>query len=160
MIVLPRRCLLVVGVLLAGCTPATVVLLPPTDASDRAEIVVFREPAVGARGMQMVFGADGSDYVVLDDGEYARIYVQPSHYDFFVRSAQKDIPSRLALPVERQVTKCLRAYANPDNTLKALFPPAYYAGSTFLLEEVQCPATGDLERSYSFVPVDYQSGQD
>ncbi len=150
-----RRCLLLLAV--AGCTPAKLTLLQAPDEANRAEILIYRESALNALAMPMVFGADGDDYVVLKDGQYTRILVRPGTYNFFVRSVQADRPRLLTVELQARGIKCLRAYANPANIAKALAEPAYYLGSTFLVEAVSCPSPAELARNYSWVPIDYEN---
>jgi hypothetical protein len=152
---LPIPACMVATVLLAACTPAHLTPLKAPTASERAELLVYRESAFNAGGVGLIFGADGQDYTALGNSQYAQVYLTPGPYQFFARSTQGDRPYVLPLNMATSQRICLKAYANPANLAKAVLPLAYYFGHTFLLEQVACPTAEELAK-YSQEPVEYQ----
>jgi hypothetical protein len=146
---------LLVGPFLAGCTPAKLTRLQLPDESQRVEIFVYREIAFISGDIRMVFGAEGNDYVSLQNGEYAAMYLRPGAHNFFVRSTLADQPYVLAVSLSANDKKCLKAYANPANIGKFLLPFAHYVSNTFLLEQTSCLSNEELSK-YSSVAVEYE----
>ena len=150
-----RSLCLITCLSVVGCNPASIVRPKAPDEAQRAEVLVYREPAMNAAGIGMVFGADENDYVALNNTQYARLDVSPGSHTFFVRSTQADKPFSLTVELGANESKCLKAYANPTNMGKALLPFAYYMGNTFLLELTPCLTPEELAK-YSPVVIEYQ----
>jgi hypothetical protein len=101
---------------------------------------------LNAGGISLIFGADGTDYFRLKGDEYAELQIPPNSYHFFVRSNQADRAFVLEKVLNSGDHKCLRAYANPNNILKAPTFVGYYFGNTFKILEVECPGPEELAR--------------
>lgn len=148
--------ILVGGLVVSGCTPAKLTPLKMPVHSAKSEILIYRGPAFNAGGASMVFGADESDYITLENGTYAEIFLAPESYRFFVRSTQGDRPYVLPIKLVAYDKKCLRAYANPSNYAKiALLGLGSLLGNSFLMEEVQCPPEETLSK-YTKLNAQYQ----
>ncbi len=146
---------LLLALLLAACTPARLTRLKMPSDAERAEVLIYREPSFNVWGASLVFGANQQDYVVLRNGSYGQLFLSPGTYEFFVRSEGADQPARLTMTLGVSSRTCLKGYANPSNVAKTLlFWPAYYLGSTFLLEAAACPSNETLA-TYSRVDVQY-----
>ncbi len=127
-----------------GCTPAQVVPISDDFTIDNSKVLIYRESAFNAAGVPMIFGEDEKDYKVLWNDDYTEIQLDKKNHLFFVRSNQADVPFKLPVDLKDGKTKCFKGSANPNNWAKAFFPPAYYMGNTFLLEEVVCPNDAEL----------------
>ncbi len=153
---------IVVGttVFLLGCSPSKLIRLKMPDLSERAELLVFREPAFNAAGGTLVFGANGEDYAELRNSDYVKIFLVPKSYQFFARDTNTDTPFVLPITLKVMDKKCLKAYANPANIAKVLLTPfllspvVHAIGNTFLLKEVSCPLPAELS-SYSEITMQY-----
>ena len=130
---------------LQGCTPAQLVKVSNNPMIDNSKVLIYRESAFNSSGIPMIFGEDQSDYKSLWNDDYTEIRVDNKSHIFFVRSNQADIPYALPLDMKDGKNRCLKGYANPRNFAKILFPPSYYWGNTFLLEEVECPSKAELK---------------
>lgn len=139
-----------------GCTPAKLTHLQLPDEPQRSEILVYRETSFNAEKMEMVFGADGNDYVSLRNGQYAHMYLRPGTYSFFVRSAYLDQPSVMAVTLNANDRVCLKAFADPANYGKVLMPLLYHVSNTFSIERTNCPSSKELA-NYRRVVVEYKN---
>jgi len=138
-----RQLIGVVGlaVIAVGCSPMRAMKLETPPATERADVLVYRESAFNAGGITMVFGADKADLLELGNNTYVEIPLRAGEHELFVRSTQADQPFALKTSLAPADRKCFRGYPNPSNIGKAiLLPMAYLMGNTFLLEEVACPA--------------------
>jgi len=135
-----------VGVILvlSGCAPAKLVPMSRPLETNQSTLVVYRESAFNAGGIDAVFGAAQQDWVALDTKSYAVLQIAPAPHEFFVRSTQADQPFVFKATVAQAETKCLRVFPNPGNVAKALLPVSYLAGNTFFLEETACPSAQTL----------------
>ncbi|MBE0620345.1 MAG: hypothetical protein IH605_07105 [Burkholderiales bacterium] len=140
---------------LIGCTPAHIVRLSAPPESERAEVLVHRESAFNHGGVGLVFGADKRDFVQLNNGEYARLYLPSGNHSFFVRSTQADKPYELSASLLANQTTCFKASANPENFAKALLPFTFHLSNSFLLERVSCLSEAEIAK-YSSVKVEYE----
>ena len=141
--------------LLTGCASVPLVQPRMPDASNRAEVVIFRESAFNAGGVGVSFGADEQAFVTLGNSEYASIFIPPGTYKFFVRARSAD-PTTLSQTLKAGDRRCLRTVADPSNLAKVVIPIVMMAsGYGFLLEELPCPS-GDQLAKYSRVDVEYQ----
>ncbi len=146
---------LLLALLLAACTPARLTRPKMPSDAERAEVLIYRESSILAGLSSLIFGANQQDYLVLRNGTYAQLFLSPGTYEFFVRSEGADQPARLPMTLGANSRTCLKGYANPSNVAKSLFFwPAYYLGSTFLLEATACPSSETLA-TYSRVDVQY-----
>lgn len=149
---------LCMSLVIVGCTPAKITRLQLPDDSQRSEILVYRETSFNAEGIDMVFGADGNDYVSLRNGQYAHMYFRPGTYSFFVRSVGMDQPHVLTISVNANDTVCLKAFADPANYGKSLMPILYHVSSTFLIERANCLSGKELVH-YRRVAVEYKNNK-
>ena len=141
--------------LLPGC--ASMPLVPPKmpDASNRAEVIVFRESAFNAGGVSVTFGSDEQAFVKLSNAEYASIFLAPGAYVFFVRARNGD-PAVLTQTLKTGDRRCLKSVANPINLARAAVPILMMVnGYSFLLEEAPCLSNEELAK-YARVNVEYQ----
>lgn len=139
---------------LAACTPAHLTKLREP-ASEKSEVIVYRESKFYGYALTLVFGENSADYAQLGAGEYSRVYFAPGKYNFFARSTNADQPYILPVTLDSDKKTCLRAYVNPINFVKILFPPAHFSGNNFLLEQVTCLPDNELS-NYSLVKVEYE----
>lgn len=158
--------ILLLQVLAVGCTtPAKLTPLKVSDETQRSEVIVYRESALNWYGWNLVFGADGEDYVTLRNADYAQLYLSPKTYQFFARSEYPARPYVLTATLNANDRKCMRAYANPSNPVKAVLGGTIilapvglawlFMGNDFLLEEVTCPSPEELAK-YTKVEVQYR----
>ncbi len=141
------------SVLLVGCTPAKLVQPEPTAADQQAEVIIYRDGGYNAGGVQMIFGEEERDYVILKNDEWKALQLDSGTTDLFVRSNQGDKPFYLTTELPPSERKCFRAYANPSNYAKALLLNlAYFFGNTFLMEEMDCPSEKTLAEKIEGYP--------
>ena len=144
-------------VLSVGCTSFQVKQLEIVNPDNRSEILVYRESALNAGGMGLIFGVNGDDYVKLRNDSYSFMYLKSGSYDLFVRSDQADQSYTLSVDLETGEKQCFRAYPNPSNIAKAIFLGlAYYMGNTFLLEKSECMTEDEL-KEYRSIAVQYKN---
>ena len=125
---------------LAGCTPAKLTQPQLTSDTPETEVIVYRDGAFNAGGVQMIFGEEETDYITLRNDEWKAMQLDSGETRLFVRSNQADKPFYLETDLAPEARMCFRAYPNPSNYGKALLLNlAYFLGNTFLLEEVECP---------------------
>jgi hypothetical protein len=137
---------IVVLATVAGCTPMQVKPLPQVQAGqEKASVLVYRETAFNAAGIEMIFGINDADLYPLHNANYATLTLPAGQHELFVRSNQADRPYRLTMTLAGGDAKCIRAYANPANVGKAFMPIAYYLGNSFLMNEVPCPTEETLK---------------
>jgi hypothetical protein len=136
-----RKICAAVGVMLvlSGCAPAKLVPMSRPQETNQSTLVVYRESAFNAGGIDAVFGSGKQDWVALGTKSYAVLQIAPAPHEFFVRSTQADQPFVFKAALARAETKCLRVFPNSGNIAKALLPISYLAGNTFFLEETACP---------------------
>lgn len=127
-----------------GCSPAQITPIPNSADVADAQVLIYRESAFNAAGVPMIIGEDKSDYKQLWNEDYVELIFDEGSHVLYVRSNQADVPFRLPVELKQEGKKCLKGYANPSNWMKVFFPPAYFMGNTFLLEEVPCPSGEEL----------------
>jgi hypothetical protein len=150
-------CLTPILLLLSGCASMPLVSPKMPDASNRAEVIVFRESAFNAGGVSLTFGANGQALVYLSNAEFASIHLEPGTYRFFVR-ARSDDPATLDLTtLKANDRRCFKTYANPLNVAKNFVPfgRLLIKDPAFIVQEVECPPSEELAK-YSRVTVEYQ----
>lgn len=145
--------------LVAACTPLKITALQATDINNRSEVLIVRESAFTASAVNMIFGANGNDYVALANGRYSSLFLKPGSYEFFVRSDQADAPYLLNLNMPLNAVTCLRAFVNPSSASVAILggPIGYLAtrgSSTFKMEKTDCPSQEELSERKA-VAVEY-----
>lgn len=141
--------------LVVGCTPAHIIAPdPPSEGETVASILLYRNINLNAGGIPLVFGAEGTDWLQLKSDEYTELRLQPRTYLFFVRSTQADKSFTLQVTLNPGDHKCIRAYPNAMNYLKALTIVGYHFGNTFKIEESDCP---DSDRLAPYRKVETQS---
>lgn len=135
--------------IMAGCTPIQTSILPATEINNRSEVVIYRESAATASLVNMIFGSNGNDYVKLQNGKYASVFLTPGSYEFFVRSDQADRPYPLTLELAANEVTCLHASVNGSAAAVAILggPLGYLASrgsSTFKMEKAKCLSAEEL----------------
>ena len=126
-----------------GCTPMQITPLEVTDTNNRSEVIIHRESAFTAGGVNMIFGANSNDYVKLGNGRYASMYLRPGNHELFVRSDQGDKPYLLNIDLPANETTCLRAFIDSSSVGVAVLggPIGFLAtrgSSTFNIEKIEC----------------------
>lgn len=134
-----------------GCTPIQITPIEAPELTNRAEIVIHRESQFVASAVNMIFGANGNDYVKLSGGKYASIYLKPDSYEFFVRSDQADTPYVLNLELAANEVVCLRSFVSSSAAGVAILagPIGYLVArkySTFNVEKSECLSDDELDK--------------
>ncbi|HEY1773599.1 MAG TPA: hypothetical protein VGH91_10455 [Gammaproteobacteria bacterium] len=140
---------------LSACTPANIRTLKTPDPAHQATLIVYRNSAFYAAGLDAIVGVDGSDITELPTHSLAILNLEPGQHDLFVRSNQADTPFHLPVKLEEKQTVCLEAKPRSGNTVASLLMPlAPLATGVFELDSTEC-LTSDAAKAYKTAPVKY-----
>lgn len=143
------------ALLLAGCASTPVSPLPRAAPDAQGEVVVFRESAFAAGGVDLTVGVGSVAYANIGNTEKVRALLPPGDHEIFVRARSSD-PTKVRISLQKGAVVCLRTSSNPNTLAKVLVPVVLIAtGYHFFLDEVPCPSADQLVK-YKDVSVSYQ----
>lgn len=145
------RLLLAIATIVTGCASGPLIKPPLPDASNRAEIVIFRVSSFNSGATNVIVGANEKDYVSIRSGQYASIYLPPANYTFFSRIGDVEI-ARLDLSLKAGARQCLRIYPYPEGAV-VLITPVFMR--TFRMEQASCPPDTELSK-YERIAIEYE----
>ena len=147
--------IVLVSLMLDGCASAPILPLPRPAANTGGEVVVFRQHALAAGGVDLAVGADDKAFALLSNDEKTRALLPVGEHEIYVRARSAE-PTKVRVMVKMGSTVCLRTSADPNTFIKALVPITLIAtGYHFFLDEVPCPPQAELAR-YRDVLVTYE----
>lgn len=150
-----RISLSIAVVWLVGCAvvPATPLVRPSPDA--QGEVVVFREWAFVAGGLELTVGAGQDAFASLANSEKVHALFPVGRHEIFVRMKGAE-PTRVEIDVRKGERICLKTIASSSTYAKVIVPVALMAsGYHFHLDAVPCPSQSELDK-YKGVSVSYQ----
>lgn len=146
---------LVLTLLLTGCTSTRITPLPRPASESQGEVIIFREYAFAAGGVSLKVGTGAGVFAILETSEKASARFPAGTHEIFVQ-AQSAEPTRVRFEIAKGEVVCLRTSSSPSTYVKVLVPVSLMlTGYHFYLDRVSCPKP-DVLAKYKDVEVGYQ----
>jgi hypothetical protein len=141
--------------LVAACASAPIMPLPRPAPDAKGEVIVYRESAFAAGGVNLSVGSGNVAFASIANSEKVRATLSIGEHEIFVQARNAE-PTRVRVTIRKEGLVCLRTSSSPSTYAKVAIPVTLIlTGYHFYLDEVPCPQTAELSK-YKDVLVSYQ----